>query len=360
MDVPLEKVNRSKSSLRRRLLLWFRRNGRPLPWRGARDPYRVWVSEILLQQTRIRTALPYYERFVRAFPTVKDLASADEDSVMKLWEGLGYYTRARNLHRAARIIVNDFGGRFPTRAEDWQRLPGVGRYTAGAIASIAFGERVPILDGNAKRVLSRLFAIEECIDDARTQNLLWSIAEVLVPQKSSGAFNQALMELGSRICTPRRPQCPECPIERSCEARALGRQEMLPVRRAKKTLPHYDIVAAAIEKNGRFLLGKRPSTDLLGGLWEFPGGKARRKESHQDALVREIKEELGIGIRVGPLVVSIRHAYSHFKITLHIYRCQITRGRPRPLYHTEIRWVSRRQFNRYAIPTADRKVLPLL
>ena len=357
---PLEKVSREKTYLRRMLLAWFRRNARDLPWRRSRDPYLVLVAEILLQQTRLEMMLPYYERFTKAFPTVSDLAGADEDRLMKLWEGLGYYRRARHLHRAAKLIVNEFGGRLPQRADEWQRLPGIGRYTAGAIASIAFGERVPVLDGNVKRVLSRLFAIETCVDEAETQRLLWSIAEKLVPEKVPGDFNQALMELGSRICTPKSPRCDECPVRKRCDARALGRQRSLPVRREKRPVPHYHVVAAAIVKNGRYLLGKRPVADMLGGLWEFPGGKIKPNETHEQALVRELKEELDTEITVGPLVASVNHAYSHFKITLHVYRCRHVGGRPRPIYYTEVKWVLRRQFARYAFPTADRKVLHLL
>ena len=291
---PLQKI---KTHLRRCLLAWFRRHARDLPWRRTRDPYRIWLSEVLLQQTRIETARPYYERFVKAFPTVRDLAAASQDRVLKLWEGLGYYGRTRNLLRAAKIIVADRGRRFPTTAHGWQSLPGVGRYTAGAIASIAFGERVPVLDGNVKRVLARLFNIGKCTDDPRTVRLLWSLAEALVPARSPGDFNQALMELGARICTPRNPKCDVCPARRHCQARALGRQNRLPVRRRKKPLPHYDIVAAAIEKNGRYLFGKRPARDMLGGMWELPGGKVEAGETHAQALAREIRESWGLKSR---------------------------------------------------------------
>lgn len=356
----LDEAKKRRSSLRRSLLGWFRRGARELPWRGTGDPYRVWLAEILLQQTRVSTALPYYDRFVRAFPKVHDLAAASEQKVLKLWEGLGYYSRARNLHKAAKIIVNEHRGRFPKTAAEWQQLPGVGRYTAGAIASIAFGEPVPILDGNAKRVLSRVFAIEDCVDDAGTERLLWSIAELLVPQKSPGDFNQALMELGSRVCTPRSPLCGNCPVQKSCDAYRLGRQDKLPMRRKKKPPPHYEIVAAAIKKNGRFLLGRRPAGSLLGGLWEFPGGKVKRGETHEQALIRELKEELAIDVAVGAFVTSVKHAYSHFKITLHVYFCSHTSGKHRAHWHSEIKWVPRSHFDRYAFPAADRKFMHLL
>ena len=355
-----ERLSERKVSLRRCLLAWFRRNARDLPWRRTRDPYRIWLSEVLLQQTRIETALPYYARFVKAFPTVRDLAAATEDRVLKLWEGLGYYSRARNLHRAAKIIAFERGGRFPATTRDWQSLPGVGRYTAGAIASIAFGLRAPVLDGNVKRVLARLFNIGQSIDDPKTVRLLWSLAETLVPARSPGDFNQALMELGARICTPRNPRCAACPTRNLCDACALGRQDRLPLRRRKKPLPHYDIVAAAIRKNGRYLFGKRPAGDMLGGMWELPGGKVEAGETHAQALARELREELGIEISVGALLTSVKHAYSHFKMTMHVFRCRHVGGRPHPHYHTEIRWLAPAQFGDYAFPAADRRVLPLL
>jgi A/G-specific adenine glycosylase len=346
--------------LRRRLLAWYRRNARDLPWRRTHDPYRIWLSEILLQQTRVEAVLPYYARFAKEFPTVHDLAVAGDDRVLKLWEGLGYYGRARNLLRAARMITRDYGGHLPQTAEQWQRLPGVGRYTANAIASIAFGECAPVLDGNVKRVLARLFNIHRGIDEPRTLRILWSVAERLVPPRSPGDFNQAMMELGARICTPRAPRCEECPVRTQCEALALGRQARLPVRRAKKPSPHYHIVAAAIEKKGRYLLGKRPAKGMLGGLWEFPGGKVEAGESHEQALMREIREELGIEIAIGPRVASIAHSYSHFRITLHVYRCRHVGGKPHRHRHSEIKWVRRAEFKNYAFPSADLKFLHLL
>lgn len=361
--VPMEKdepVEKQATALRRTLLAWFRRKKRDYPWRRTRDVYRIWLSEIMLQQTRIEAVRPYYERFLKAFPTVADLAAAHEDRVLKLWEGLGYYGRARNLHQAARLIAGERGGRFPGSADEWRRLPGIGRYTAGAIASIAFGERVPVVDGNVKRVLARLFAIDDCIDEAHAVERLWSIADKLVSPRSPGNFNQALMELGGRICLPRRPRCGRCPVAQWCEARASGRQEDLPVRRAKKPVPHFEIVAAAIRKRGRYLLGKRPTDGILGGLWEFPGGKVRKGETRKRALVREVKEELGIRIGVGALVASVDHAYSHFTITLHVYRCEHVAGRPCADYHTEVKWVPQSQFDLYAFPAANRKVMDRL
>lgn len=347
-------------SVRRDLLAWFQAEARDLPWRKTRDPYRIWLAEIILQQTRVDQGLPYYERYVAAFPTVQDLAAATEDEALKLWEGLGYYTRARNLHRAARLIVEQYGGEFPRKAELLQLLPGVGRYTAGAVASIAFGEAAPVLDGNVKRVLARLFHLGACIDDPHAEEELWSVAATLVPSQRPGDFNQAMMELGARICTPKKPHCAECPVARYCEARARGLQESLPVRKPKGRTPHYETVVAAIRRDGRYLIGKRPSEGLLGGLWEFPGGKIASGETHAQALVRECREELGVHVRVGGLVACVKHAYTHFRITLSVYQCALARGTPRPKFHTELRWVAPNEFDRYAFPKANHKFLELL
>ncbi len=353
-------IHEKKTKIRRAMLRWFTKHARDLPWRRSRDPYPVWLSEIMLQQTRVETAIPYFERFMTEFPTIESLAQAKEDRVLKLWEGLGYYSRARNLHLAAKVIVKEYGGQFPKASRELSAIPGIGRYTAGAIASIAFGEQTPVLDGNVKRVFSRLFRIEECIDEGPVIQQLWELAELLVPRERPGDFNQALMELGARICIPRNPDCPQCPVKAVCKAFAQDVQKTLPIRRQRKAVPHHHIVAAAIRKNGRYLLGKRPPKSMLGGLWEFPGGKVENGETHEDALKRELQEELEIDIEVGDNVISVNHAYSHFSITLHVYRCEHIAGKPQKHYHTELKWVPRSQFERYAMPAADLKFLHLL
>ncbi len=349
----------TRRRIRDGLLRWFRREARDLPFRRTRDPYAVWLSEIMFQQTRIDQGLPYYERFIRALPSVEALAAVQEDAVLKLWEGLGYYRRARNLHRAAKMIV-EAGDGFPQTAEQWMRLPGIGRYTAGAIASIAFGERVPVLDGNVTRVLTRLFDIDRYVGEAATIRHLWDLAGVLVPAKDPGAFNQAMMELGARMCMPRQPRCAECPVRGVCEARARGTQDQRPCVRPAKRVPHHEVVVAAIVKNGRYLLGKRPEGGMLGGLWEFPGGKVEPGETHRAALVREAREELGIRIRVKGIVAVVNHAYSHFRVTLNVYRCEWVSGTPRPNVHAALRWIPRSQLTQYPLPKANHKFLELL
>jgi A/G-specific adenine glycosylase len=252
------------------------------------------------------------------------------------------------------------GGRFPDTVEGWLKVPGVGRYTAGAIVSIAFDKPAPILDGNVKRVLSRVFDIATPIEATATQQQLWALAEDLVPRVSPGAFNQAMMELGARICVPRSPLCGECPIRTACKARDLGAQEQRPVRRPVKPVPHYEVVVAVISRRGRFLLGRRPPDGLLGGLWEFPGGKVHPGETHKQALEREAREELGITIHVGEQIAVVQHAYSHFRVTLNVYRCAAPEGRPRAKAHTELRWIPRSKLSEYPLPGANHRFLHLL
>lgn len=349
-----------KAAFRRSLLRWYDRNARVLPWRDDPDPYVVWVSEIALQQTRVDQGTPYILRFLEAFPTVEALAAAPLDDVLKIWEGLGYYSRARNLHKAARVVVDKWPEEWPESAEAWRCLPGIGRYTAGAIASIAFGEKTPAVDGNVMRVLARVTRLTRSIDDSKTIEDLWVLAGRLVQGKSPGAFNQAMMELGAKVCKPKNPDCEVCPVQKHCAAYEFGMQHRLPKRKPKKKVPHHEIVVAAICKNGRYLLGQRPPKGLLGGLWEFPGGKVEAGETHERALRREIREELGIGVRIGGLVASVNHAYSHFKVTLNVYKCAHTSGTPLANAHTQLKWVLPRDFNRYAFPKANHKFLKLL
>lgn len=349
-----------RGRLVRRLLHWYARQQRDLPWRRTKDPYRIWISEIMLQQTRVNAVVPYYRRFLRRFPTLASLARAPLDAVLKAWEGLGYYARARHLHAAARYILARRRGRFSRTFAEMLALPGIGRYTAGAIASIAFDQPVPVLDGNVRRVLCRVFNIAADPSLSATQKRLWRLAADLLPASHPGSFNQALMELGATVCTPRRPQCSVCPVSEICQARRLGIQETLPRKRRRRALPHYDIAAGVIWKDHRLLIAQRAARGLLGGLWEFPGGKREQGESLTEALRREIKEELGIQVEVGEKIARAEHAYTHFRLSLHVYQCRYRSGKPRALQCAAWRWVTPRQLDHYAFPAANRRVINLL
>lgn len=355
----LSKAQRARFS--QHLLAWYALHRRDLPWRRAsNDPYRVWISETLLQQTQVATVIPYYERFLARFPTVDALAAAPLDDVLKTWEGAGYYARARNLHRAAQQVVTAFGGRLPDTAAELLTLPGIGRYTAGAIASIAFDRQSPVLDGNVIRVLCRVFNISGDPKASTTLRRLWDLATELVPPENSGSYNQALMDLGATVCTVRQPACPVCPLRRTCAARRLGIQEQLPAKRKKKKLPHHIVAVGVIWKGSRILITKRFARDLLGGLWEFPGGHREQGETLEQCVQREVKEELGIQVAVKDEFAVVRHAYSHFRVTLHAFHCRHVRGQPTAIGCAAWKWVTVRDLARYAFPKANRTIISQL
>ncbi len=341
-----------------KLLRWAARHLRDLPWRvEPRDPYRVWISEIMLQQTQVVTVIPYFQRFMERFPTVQALAAAPLDDVLKFWEGLGYYARARHLHRAARKIMTEFGGQLPDTIEELRKLPGVGRYTAGAIASLAFGCDAPVVDGNVRRVLCRLYAVRGDIRQPRLERKLWALAEWNLPKGKAGRWNEAMMELGATVCVPRAPRCGECPLAKVCRARASGIQGKLPQRVTRRRLPHHDVTAAIIWKRGHVLIAQRPLGGMLGGLWEFPGGKRERGESLEACLQREIREELGVEIEVGQRVTQVEHTYTHFRITLHAFECRLVRGRPHALQVTAWRWARLDELDHFAFAVTDRRII---
>lgn len=354
----------SEPSLRR-LYRWFQRNRREMPWRRSRDPYRIWVSEILLQQTRVETVKPYFARFLKAFPTLAALAKAPLADVLKAWEGCGYYARARHLHEAARRVMKS-GGQIPQMAEELRKLPGIGSYTAAAIASIAFGEAAAAFDGNVERVIARLLGERRVAKSAAAQKRLRKAADEMMTKAvrggiAAGDFNQAMMELGALVCAPRRADCMRCPLRSECRAHATLRDvTALPRKRIAPTLPHYEIGAAILRRNGKILITQRPLDGMLGGLWEFPGGKRQAGESLEECVRREIREELGIEIRVGEETARVKHAYSHFRITLHAFDCRVVSGRIRKLGVADFRWVKAGELERFAFPKADRVILETL
>lgn len=345
------------------LIDWYRSQAADLPWRANHDPYRVWLSEIMLQQTQIATVLPYFQKFVTHFPTIQDLANADQQTVLKLWEGLGYYSRARNMYRAAQVVVRDWGGNFPQSVGSLMELPGIGRYTAGAIASIAFNKPAAVLDGNVIRVFTRLFNIADDIRLPATQERLWNMADMLVPREGARDYNQALMELGQKICRPQKPACHQCPIQQYCSAYEAGVQENRPTKSKKARPPHYEVTAGLVrDDQNRLLIAKRPEDKLLGGLWEFPGGKQERGESLEDCLARELQEELGIRVAVGKFFTKVHHAFTHFKITLHVFDCRLLPDSPDPeaLQCADWAWVTEVELEQFAFGKADRQVIAQL
>jgi A/G-specific adenine glycosylase len=342
------------ASLSSKLTAWSRRQTRALPWRRTRDPYRIWISEVMLAQTRVETVIPYYRRFLKKFPTKKILARGKLQSVLTVWEGLGYYSRARNLHRAAVQIQTMLGGRLPRTAGEWEKLPGVGRYTAAAIAAVAHGEPAVALDANARRILARVYAYRRPVTGAQPERELAPLFQRMRGAAAPGAFFQALMDLGQLVCLPRRPLCLQCPIAQDCEAKKRGLQNWIPVRPKTALIPHHDVTAAVILRNGKVLIAQRPEGKLLGGLWEFPGGKRERGESLPACLRRELMEELGVSVRVREKQLAVEHAFSHFRITLHVFRCDSLRGNPKPIDAAAVRWVRIRDLRRYPMGKADR------
>lgn len=312
-----------------------------MPWRSNRTPYRVWISELMLQQTRVDQVIPYFNRFMRRFPSLKSLAAASQEEVLKMWEGLGYYSRARNLHRAAQTIAGEYGGRFPRTAEELLRLPGIGGYTAAAIGSLAFNLDLAVVDGNVIRVLSRLFAYAGESRSAAAKQALQQLADTLLVKGDAGNFNEAMMELGATVCLPRSPDCAACPLSGVCLGHRSGRPTDYPVRSQKKKLPHIVVGAAVVmNRRGEVLIAQRRDTGMLGGLWEFPGGKQEPGESIRACIERELKEELGITVETGDFLITVNHAYSHFTMEMHTCFARITAGRPRPLHCQDYRWMN--------------------
>jgi len=315
----------------------------------------------MLQQTRVDTVCPFYDRFLRKFPSLRALAAANRDQVLKAWEGLGYYARARRMHQTARYLLEEHGGRFPRTYQGLLALPGVGPYTAAAIGSLAFGLDVPVLDGNVLRVLSRWLACRSDVTTPAARKFLEARAKNMLPRGRAAEFNEAMMELGALICTPRAPRCAECPMGAVCRARALGIASELPVKRKRRPIPHKVVGAGVVRrKDGRLLIAQRKSDSMLGGLWEFPGGTLEPGETMPQCIARELLEELGIRVKVGSRIVVVRHAYSHFTIALHAHEARLASGRPRPIHCAAFAWVRIDELDRYAFSRADLRIIEAL
>ncbi len=345
--------------LQRSLRQWYQQQGRELPWRNTRDPYAIWVSEIMLQQTQVKTVVPYYERWLSRFADIAELASADQQEVLKLWQGLGYYARARNLHRAAQVVVTHHGGIFPKDLDAVLALPGIGLTTAGGILSAAFNLPFAILDGNVKRVLTRLVALP--LPPKRAIAQLWHLSETLLDRTYPRDFNQALMDLGATVCTPHQPNCAQCPWQWHCQAYRQGLQSELPMSESRAPIPHKQIGVAVIwNDQGYILIDRRKQSGLLGGLWEFPGGKLEPGETVEECIRREIQEELGIEVAVGDRLISVNHTYSHFRVTLEVHHCQHVGGEPQPIECDEVRWVTLTEIDQFPFPAANVQIIEAL
>ena len=349
-------------AFRRRLPAWYARHARNLPWRKSGDPYRVWLSEIMLQQTQVETVKPYFERFLAALPTLAALAAADQQQVLRLWEGLGYYRRAQQLHKAAQAVVARHGGQFPCDPETVQGVPGIGRYTAGAILSIAFDQRLPILEANTLRLWSRLLAYPGDPASAAGQKLLWAAAERVLPRRGAGVFNQALMDLGSTICRPREPRCDGCPVAVLCRAHALGRQAEIPRPKPKPPPEEVHEAAVLVRRRGRVLLIRWPAGRRWAGLWDFPrfplhaAADAGLTADITSELMENVLRLCGVRIRPREHVRTLRHGVTRFRITLDCYAADYVAGPRQSSELTTMEWVRPDGLDRYPLSSSGRKL----
>ncbi len=337
-----------RDTIRRRLLEWYEDAERDLPWRRTKDPYRIWLSESMLQQTRVETVIPDYERFLERFPTLRALAVADEQDVLREWAGLGYYARARHLKLAAEHVLHEHGGKLPDDAAALRALPGIGRYTSGAIRSIAFDEPAAIVDANVRRVIARLTA-EPALSEADT----WAKAEELVPDNAPGRFNQALMELGATLCTPRNPDCPTCPLRRNCRAPSSGDPERYPAPKPKRPPREVTLTAGIVQRTNKLLMLRRPPSGILGGLWEVPTVEG----TSVDILVDELRARTGLRTQPGDLLGTIHHGLSHRAFTLELFTLPLLPGRLRPGLSNEARWCTTTTLGTLPLSTLTKKVL---
>jgi len=347
----------SSNTFTKKLLTWYKNNARTLPWRESRDPYAIWVSEVMLQQTRVKTVIPYYQKWMLSFPNIQTLANTSQQEILSTWEGLGYYSRARNLHKAAQILAEHFNGELPQDTASLIKLPGIGRYTANAIASIAFNADVATLDGNIRRVLSRVFNVDLPAGSKESEKRLLAIAAENLPPGNASAYNQALMELGATICTPHSPKCESCPLKSSCQANLLGIQDKRPLRKSKANIPHHTVTAAVIFRDKKVLITQRKPNGILGGMWEFPGGKLKKGETLAECLQREIMEELGTQIQIKEPFGIYNHAYTHFSFTLHAFQCSISpMQQPKPLQVQTLQWINPNELPNFPMGKVDRQI----
>lgn len=345
---------------RKRLIQWYEKNHRHLPWRETIDPYHIWVSEVMLQQTQVNTVIPYYRKFLDHFPELKCLARADLQEVLKVWEGMGYYARARNLHQAVIRVLNERKGQIPINLDEFKRLPGVGDYIASAVQSIAFGQPYAVVDGNVKRVIARMQKIDAPVNNTKSLNTFKRESDALLDRRRPGIYNQAMMELGATVCKPKNPECGECPIQSCCLSYRDQTVSEYPRRVRTRPIPQYHVVAGVVFKNGRVLITRRKPNGLLGGLWEFPGGNVLNEEASEEACIREIREKVNLSIEISKYLNRIRHAYTHFKIIMDVFMCRYVSGEVFLNGPTDHCWVPLDEIDRYPFPRAHHKFIPLL
>jgi A/G-specific adenine glycosylase len=361
-----------RRQLARLLLAWFAENHRKLPWRGTRDLYRIWVSEIMLQQTQVAAVVPYFERFLISFPTVAELAAAPEEQVLRHWEGLGYYRRARQLHAAAQKIAAEHGAEFPREYEQVRSLPGIGRYTAGAILSLGLDHRLPILEANTIRLLSRLAAYRGDTASTAGQKFLWAMAEQILPRKNVGQFNQALMELGSQVCTPRQPKCEECPLATLCPTRKLGLTESIPAPKKPKQYEEVVEAVVVIRRGAKVFVRRRGTEERWAGLWDFPRFASAKTSPHAQrvkALAESTALQSGIEFEGAELLTTLKHGVTRFRITLHCYQAQFTglapattRGKRRVVAAAKLEqaWVNVNKLEELPLSATARRIARML
>lgn len=340
----------------KKLLRWYAAQTRSLPWRARPRPYAVWVAEIMAQQTRLETMLPYYRRWMRRFSSLRSLARAKEQEVLALWEGLGYYSRARNLLRAAKVVSEQHGGRLPRTAAELRSLPGIGAYTAGAIASLAFGADEPAVDGNAIRVLARVFDVKLPAGTSAAQTEFWRLAAAHLPAGQAAAYNQALMDLGAQVCTPRRPLCASCPLRTECRAFALNLQAVRPLKSANKIPPLRHFAAAVIQQRGKVLVLQRPPAGLLAGMWEFPNAAVSSPNVAKRGLRRALANRLGLDVELTQRLNEYQHAYSHFSVRMQVFSAGTKGHRPKVQPFQKHSWVPICQLSRLPMGKVDRRI----
>ncbi|MEC8314097.1 MAG: A/G-specific adenine glycosylase [Verrucomicrobiota bacterium] len=354
-------MHKFSPSFSKELIKWFANNRRDMPWRKKPSLYRVWISEIMLQQTRVEQATPHFNRWIKIFPSLKSLINANEQEVLKAWEGLGYYSRARNIYKSAQIIKNQHNGRFPRDPIFIESLPGIGPYTKAAICSISLNLDFAVLDGNVMRVLARYFCIDKNIDKLSTQKYMQSIVDEMLPKGKAAEFNEGMMELGALICKPTNPKCDICPVKNNCRSRISNDILSYPVKNKKNKIPHL-IVGAAVIKDPKkgYLVAQRNKNKMLGGLWEFPGGKKEKNESIKKCITRELKEELNIKINVGSKISKFHHLYSHFSIELHAYHANIIEGKPKAMEGQLFKWIKLKDIRNLPYSKVDLKIIEAL